>query len=269
MPNFGYNISGRMGFRSKGAWNPNQFSKTANGNNSTTKGSFWLRGDLGTSTTVNGAAVSSWTDQIGSIALTQGTGAQQPLYVTSSINSKPALSFTNAANKLLASASSFGLLTGSNQTYCYWVVLVVDSIATDNADAVAYSNVGVFNDGNNNYQGMYLKSTGPTVQSYFYRASAATASTTTSALGTAFFFRGRHVNTGSDLTSTVHARVNRGTEVTTIAGASAGGGGTIQVGAGAGGSITGRIAEIFVLPRTATATEFTLADQYLHSRYNI
>lgn len=59
----------------------------------------WLKADAGTSTTTNGSAVSSWTDQSGNgIVLGQATAAQQPSFVSSLMNGFPAVEFDNAAS---------------------------------------------------------------------------------------------------------------------------------------------------------------------------
>ena len=54
----------------------------------------WLRSDQGTSTTTDGVAVSSWNDLSGNANhASQPNGAKQPTYISSSINSLPALRF--------------------------------------------------------------------------------------------------------------------------------------------------------------------------------
>ncbi|MNJ83255.1 hypothetical protein D3C87_06710 [compost metagenome] len=59
----------------------------------------WLKADAGTSTTTNGSAVSTWTDQSGNgVVLGQTTAVQQPLFVSSLMNGFPAIEFDNAAS---------------------------------------------------------------------------------------------------------------------------------------------------------------------------
>ncbi len=59
----------------------------------------WLKADAGTSTTVNGAAVSSWLDQSGNaMNATQAVANLQPKYVASGSNSKPALLLNSATD---------------------------------------------------------------------------------------------------------------------------------------------------------------------------
>lgn len=56
----------------------------------------WLKADAGTSTTVDGTGISTWTDQSGNVnTVTQATANRQPLYRTAIINGLPALEFDN------------------------------------------------------------------------------------------------------------------------------------------------------------------------------
>ncbi len=63
---------------------------------STANNAFWLKADMGTSTTVNGAAVSSWAEMSGNaFNVTQSVAVQRPTYVTSLMNGFPAVEFDN------------------------------------------------------------------------------------------------------------------------------------------------------------------------------
>lgn len=56
----------------------------------------WLKADAGTSSSVNGAAVSSWADQSGNgVVLNQSAAAQQPVFISSLMNGFPAIEFDN------------------------------------------------------------------------------------------------------------------------------------------------------------------------------
>lgn len=58
----------------------------------------WLKADAGTSTTTNGTAVSTWTDQSGNgNTASQASAALQPLYKTNVINGMPAIQFDNTS----------------------------------------------------------------------------------------------------------------------------------------------------------------------------
>jgi hypothetical protein len=72
----------------------------------------------------NGAAVSSWSDLTGgSHPYTQATGANQPTYVASSSNGKPAVRFAGAANlssgQFMATVTTLTL----NQPFTIWLVV--------------------------------------------------------------------------------------------------------------------------------------------------
>lgn len=59
----------------------------------------WLKADAGTSTSTNGTAVSTWTDQSGNgTILSQTNAPQQPLFVSSLMNGFPAIEFDNAGS---------------------------------------------------------------------------------------------------------------------------------------------------------------------------
>ncbi|SNT27219.1 hypothetical protein SAMN05421640_3087 [Ekhidna lutea] len=83
--------------------------------------SLWLRADAGTSTTTNGAAVTTWEDQAGSNNAT-GAGGNRPLYVESAIGNKPALDFDGTND----------IMDGSGGFYSHDYFIVVDPDITYN-----------------------------------------------------------------------------------------------------------------------------------------
>ncbi|MES2763299.1 MAG: T9SS type A sorting domain-containing protein [Bacteroidota bacterium] len=59
----------------------------------------WLKGDAGTSTTTNGASITSWNDQSGNaINVTQTVTTRQPTYLSNAINGMPAILFDAAVD---------------------------------------------------------------------------------------------------------------------------------------------------------------------------
>ena len=57
----------------------------------------WLKANAGTSTTTDGAAISSWSDQSGNgVNVSQSTAAQRPTYKSSLMNGMPAIEFDNS-----------------------------------------------------------------------------------------------------------------------------------------------------------------------------
>lgn len=64
----------------------------------------WWKADAGTSTTTDGAAISSWSDQSGSGAtLTQGTAGSRPVYKAAIQNGRPVVRFDGTDDFLSAS----------------------------------------------------------------------------------------------------------------------------------------------------------------------
>lgn len=68
--------------------------------------SCWLRADLGV--TQSGGKVSAWASQVVGVSgdATQATGANQPTYLSSGVNGKPALSFVAASQNVMSWALS-------------------------------------------------------------------------------------------------------------------------------------------------------------------
>lgn len=64
----------------------------------------------------NSTAVSSWTDSVGSVALTQATGGLQPLYIVSGINGLPIVRFDGNDDTLAAT------ITSRTQQYTFAIV---------------------------------------------------------------------------------------------------------------------------------------------------
>lgn len=94
--------------------------------------SLWLRADLGTSTTTDGAAVSSWTDQAGSNNAS-GAGGTRPLYRASAIGDKPAIDFDGTDDIMGGSAGFY--------SHDYFVVIDPDvtyTSATTGAAVVGF-----------------------------------------------------------------------------------------------------------------------------------
>lgn len=78
----------------------------------------WLKADLGTGTVVNGANVSTWTDQAGGNNATAPSG-DEPNYATASINYNPALNFDAANTEELTGTAGFN-------SSAYYIVLNTD-----------------------------------------------------------------------------------------------------------------------------------------------
>lgn len=86
----------------------------------------WWRADLGVTVATG---VSSWVDQIGGVAATNATGAQQPaLTAVSSVGSQPAVTFDGTDDSLANAATSLGIAAGS----AYSVLCVGRMLAVPN-----------------------------------------------------------------------------------------------------------------------------------------
>jgi hypothetical protein len=104
---------------------------------SSTNNPLWLKADAGTSTTVNGGAVSAWNDASGNANhASQATGSQQPIYTTGLINGMPALFFDNIgspANDLMTVNDADNLDNTAGLT----ILTVTRPISIDNSNARA------------------------------------------------------------------------------------------------------------------------------------
>lgn len=81
------------------------FIDCAPGNVSTNL-TLWLKADFGTSSTTNGANVTTWTDQAGGNNAT-AVGGDEPSYLTNSINFNPALDFDDANTEEMSGTAGF------------------------------------------------------------------------------------------------------------------------------------------------------------------
>lgn len=90
---------------------------------------FWFKADNGTSTTVNGASVSTWTDQTfsGRDATTSGTS---PNFTEVQANFNPALDFSNSTTGGLTMADDAQINTGSSTAKSYTIVITTGSDVT-------------------------------------------------------------------------------------------------------------------------------------------
>ncbi|MBO9566822.1 MAG: hypothetical protein J7621_28880 [Niastella sp.] len=97
--------------------------------------SFWVKADVGTSTTTNGALLSQWSDQSGSSRhATNGTAANQPTFydnATKNLNFNPVVEFDEAAqstaNADFMDINNNGILSNGNTPYDVYAVIVPGS----------------------------------------------------------------------------------------------------------------------------------------------
>jgi hypothetical protein len=217
----------------------------------------WLRASLGTNTTVDGSAITSWADQSTNAFASFTTGTASPTYKASGINSLPSIQFAAASTQNLVSA---GLMTSisTTTTDIFFAVCQVTSISTNSANT--FSNVAVICDGNNNYRGIYLKSGGPTACGYVFDSADRHADGTI-ALATPMLIQSRHVG------GNVYVQINNGTETSSVGGSLGVGNKALQIGRGAGGYLNGFISEIVVVNADLSNLNLQIIRQTLRARY--
>ena len=82
----------------------------------------WLKADVGTSSTTNGANVTTWSDQAGSNNATAASG-DEPNYATNSINFNPSLNFDPGNTEEMSGSAGFN-------SAAYYMVINTDNAYT-------------------------------------------------------------------------------------------------------------------------------------------
>jgi len=211
----------------------------------------WLRADLGI--TLNGGNVSAWADQSGNgNHATQGTAANQPLYVSSGINGRPTVRF-DGVNDVLSTTT--GAVAGDHTIIIAgkWVALpsAVKGILAYGVGGAAgnSSTIGILDAANHNwygYGGYGLPSgTVPNTSQHVWSKTYANTGPVTTG----------YYDGGSDATDNVR---------TFILGSAA-----IDVGAMTGSSLWSNFefAELVIYRRVLTAAELQQNAQYMKARY--
>ena len=126
----------------------------------------WLHPPKSANITSEGAHVSIFRDLSphGILPFVQSTDTKRPHYRLNGINGQPALEFIAANQMQLDSASLLkqDLITANEDV---WLIVIQPvSIATDLAASDVFNNVKVIGDVSGGYRGLFLRSTGPTVQ---------------------------------------------------------------------------------------------------------
>lgn len=220
----------------------------------------WLNPATSSSTTTNGAAVSTYTDKIfGDYSFTS-SGSNRPTYSATGLNGHPGLLFTAASSQKMTD-------TGTRRNWSSpGVIFVVMSIVSVSSNSGAsYANVGVVADGDNGYQGIFLRSSGPTILSYWWDGSDKHADTTFT-LGTPFLYT--YTVTGVP-SGVITAQVNNGTIVSTSGiGNRVSFTAPVQMGHGAGGYLNGTIGDVMMLNQY-DVNDVGDIQQYLRAKYGL
>lgn len=121
---------------------------------------FDLDAASGTDTTVNAAAVTTWTPKLTSANwgnFSQATTAQKPTYIANGINSLPVVRFDGVNSNMSAAAgSTLGKLFSSRSWMLFVVAQWNTSISTNSANS--YQNAQIIGDGANNFFGVFGRS---------------------------------------------------------------------------------------------------------------
>jgi hypothetical protein len=220
----------------------------------------WLRSDLGV--TLSAGNVSGWADQSGyGNSASQGTGANQPPFITNAINGRPVVRLNNAATTFLTIANAANLNFGVGS----WDVFVVGTARAGGAfvvvlgktNATDANNLRWFVQSNNDPVTFW----GTDVQSYATGSTTITVNTPTL------------VEWGLDATNSVLRYAGGGTVQTQASGAISGtGNGTdaLEIGGNPGNTnyqAQWDIAEIVMMNRYALADERARLTSYFKSMY--
>ncbi len=222
----------------------------------TTNLKLWLKADAGTNTTTDGAAVSNWADQSGNgNNATQSTTANQPTYVASALNGKPAIHFNGGEDLNLPTASTLGIL---NSDYEMFIVARTNSSSASPNFLISSANIEQFEMHLNGAAGARFI---PTSATYIDEGSAGQYADNNphifnaQASSTEGLIRVDGVN-GSDTLTNVQSSSD----------------GALALGvriSGPGYYLTGDIAEVIIYNKVLTTSDRILVESYLASKYGI
>jgi hypothetical protein len=121
----------------------------------------WLKADTGI--TLNGSTVAAWADQSGNgLNLAQATGAKQPTYNATGLNSRPAVSFVPASDTFLLSARDAAFNLGNNTSW--FIVFRVTGTSDQYASVLSYLSADGADDAGANNSSNVAKGAAPIVR---------------------------------------------------------------------------------------------------------
>ncbi|MBI2269376.1 MAG: T9SS type A sorting domain-containing protein [Bacteroidetes bacterium] len=223
----------------------------------------WLKANAGTSTTIDGAAVSGWNDQSGNIKNAAAGAGQEPVYKANIINSTlPVLRFTAASNHRMLSTG-----VSSSSTLSLWAVVQYSSLPSANPGIVQGSPAGLaFSTiGPDKSVGLWVENTGKVWGRGVQSDGIPRNLTKVTTLSPGTFYIINTVYDGTNIKQYVNNAIS-GTAAYN---------GTLKswsdFGVGRQGSETwnGDIAEVFAFNFAANTAQRLVADNYLSSKYNI
>jgi alpha-tubulin suppressor-like RCC1 family protein len=210
----------------------------------------WLKADAGATKDGSGN-VSAWADQTGNYPVTQSSSANDPTYVASDINGKPALNFNGS--QWLYNSSSMGAAVNSDITMI--------TVATTTGNSGMQESLMLGNrSGNytNRALGYYQSRDVFDIVNAFYLGAAAPPAST---------YVAQELTVNSSLTTATFYRNGIQTASLSISGLANISSG-VEVGSPLGNvPWQGRIAEVLVYNHQLTSTELAQTDGYLADKY--
>ena len=223
----------------------------------------WLRSDAGTSTTTDGANLTSWTDSSGNNNGVTATGGNEPTYesdTATAINKHPVIEFTAANNDFLATSNT-GIIGADNP---YTKVVLFEKDANTEAGHLVSA-------GSSGNHGLYYPASNDAARGTHNATDFATSGTNQTN-GQPYIAAFRY---GDGIVDTV-LNINGAEEANDgITSRTFTDGGTIEIGqySGAGTpsaqNFDGRIAEVLVYDEALTGAELDRIESYYGLKYGI
>ncbi|MCV9385026.1 T9SS type A sorting domain-containing protein [Reichenbachiella ulvae] len=217
----------------------------------------WLKADAGTSTTIDGTELDTWTDQspTGTSATNNGT----PEYrnnTTDNLNFNPVVDFINPDGDYFTTTATS--LLGAGNAYTKIVVTIIDNTTINN---------NLISSGASGNHALFINNASGDAPTLFHGSPILSGSSITS--GSPYIISGRfRGNTGGTLDNILNLNGNQiasNTSTTSFTD-----GGAIQIGAFQNGNnMDGRIAEVVVYNNEISDSELAQVETYLAIKYGI
>ncbi|MFH1509496.1 MAG: sialate O-acetylesterase [bacterium] len=219
----------------------------------------WLKADMGTSTVIDGANLTSWSDQSGNGNNVTAPGGNEPTYesgTTDLINFNPVIEFTGANSDYLGTAAT-GII-GSNNAYTKIAVYIIKS--------TGYAN-NLISSGATPDTHAFLYGPGISQLRLYHITTLNIGSATAQSIATPYIGVAKY---GAGITDAI-VDVNGKEEVSDNTGAHAfNGNGTIQLGAYRSANfLDGKIAEAIIYDDDITLANLQKVESYLALKYGL
>jgi len=223
--------------------------------------SLWLDADDANTITLNGNNVSQWNDKSGNARnATQGLVANQPVYNTLTLNSKPAITFDGTLKFLEMSVNISNIILSNS--YSAFTVGRATSAPTNNADG--FNNSGFWGD-NGGYISNYFRGTSNLIGVYNWDG--------TNDVTTQSYTFGTNVISGVELSGgSIRLRQNGGTETSTASGNTQVTTGVLRIGKvyrDQEPNFTGVVSEVIFCRGHLSTTDRQLVEGYLAWKWGL